>query len=41
MRVLITDGLAKSSVQQLKDSGFEVTEQFYPPEELVKEVAKY
>ncbi len=41
MRVLITDGLAKSAVQQLKDAGFEVTEQFYPLEELIAAIPNF
>ncbi|MDK9699137.1 MAG: D-2-hydroxyacid dehydrogenase [bacterium] len=41
MKVLISDGMAKAAIQDLKDNGFEVTEQFYPPEELVKEIEKY
>lgn len=33
-RILVTDGMAKGSVQVLKDNGYEVVEQFYEPEEL-------
>lgn len=41
MRVLITDGLAKSAIAEIKAAGFDVTEQFYPPEELVKAIADF
>ena len=40
-RVLITDGMDKGAVKQLKDLGFEVTEQFYPEPELIQEIKKY
>ena len=40
-RVLITDGMDKSAVKQLKDLGFEVTEQFYPEPELIQEIKKF
>lgn len=33
-RVLVTDGMAKSGIQVLKDHGYEVVEKFYEPEEL-------
>ncbi|MCX7834576.1 MAG: D-2-hydroxyacid dehydrogenase [bacterium] len=39
MRVLITDGLAKSAVKELQSIGYEVIEQSYTPEELVKAIA--
>ena len=34
MRILITDGMDKSAIAQLKDMGHEIVEQFYAPEEL-------
>jgi len=40
-KILITDGMDKGAVQQLKDFGFEVTEQFYPEPELIQEIKKY
>lgn len=34
VRILVTDGMNKDSVAALRDSGYEVVEQFYEPEEL-------
>ena len=34
MRILITDGMDKSAIAELKNKGHEVVEQFYSPEEL-------
>lgn len=34
MRILVTDGMDKSAVAQLRELGHEVVEQFYSPEEL-------
>lgn len=34
MRILVTDGMDKSGIAQLRDMGHEVVEQFYAPEEL-------
>jgi len=34
MKILVTDGMDKSALELLKKNGHEVTEQFYPPEEL-------
>ena len=34
MRILITDGMDKSAIAELKNKGHEVVEQFYNPEEL-------
>ena len=34
MRILVTDGMDKSALEQLKANGHEVVEQFYPSEEL-------
>jgi D-3-phosphoglycerate dehydrogenase len=38
LRILVTDGMDKGSVQALKDMGHEVTEQFFEPEELKKQL---
>jgi D-3-phosphoglycerate dehydrogenase len=40
-KILISDGMDSSSVAELKKAGFEVTEQFYPEPELIKEIAAY
>ena len=34
MKILITDGIDKSAIAQLKDLGHEIVEQFYPPDQL-------
>lgn len=34
IRVLVTDGMEKSGIEELKAKGFEVVEKFYPAEEL-------
>lgn len=34
VRILITDGMEKSGIEELKAKGFEVVEQFYEPEDL-------
>ena len=34
MRILVTDGMRKSAITQLKDKGYEVVEQFYEPDAL-------
>lgn len=34
MKILVTDGMDKGALAALRDAGFEVTERFYPPEEL-------
>lgn len=34
MRILVTDGMSKSAIAQLRDNGHEVVEQFYAPEAL-------
>ena len=36
MRILITDGMDKSAIAQLREMGHDVVEQFYEPEELGK-----
>jgi D-3-phosphoglycerate dehydrogenase len=38
LRILVTDGMDKGSVQTLKDMGYKVTEQFFEPEELKEQV---
>ena len=40
-KILITDGMDKNAVAQLKQLGHEVTEQFYPEPDLIKEIGKY
>ncbi len=39
--ILITDALAPAAVEHLRKAGAEVTERFFPPDELVKEIGKY
>lgn len=34
MRILVTDGMSQSAIQQLRENGHEVVEQFYEPEAL-------
>ena len=34
MKILVTDGMDKTALEQLKANGHEVVEQFYAPEEL-------
>ena len=34
MRILVTDGMDKTALEQLKANGHEVVERFYKPEEL-------
>ena len=36
MRILVTDGMDKTAMAELKAQGHEVVEQFYEPEELGK-----
>lgn len=38
LRILVTDGMDKGSVQTLKDLGHEVTEQFFEPEDLKEQI---
>lgn len=40
-RILVTDGMEKSAVEKLKNSGFEVVEQFYEPEELKEQLKNF
>jgi D-3-phosphoglycerate dehydrogenase len=41
IRVLATDGMEKAAVEKLKNSGFEVVEKFYEPEELKEQVKNF
>lgn len=41
IRVLATDGMEKAAVLDLKNSGFEVVEQFYEPEELKQQIKNF
>ena len=34
MRILVTDGMSKSAITQLKEKGHDVVEQFYAPDVL-------
>ena len=36
MRILVTDGMDKGAIEQVRAMGHEVVEQFYEPEELGK-----
>ena len=36
MRILVTDGMDKSAMAQLREQGHEVVEQFYEPDQLGK-----
>ncbi len=41
IKILVTDGMDKGSVQTLKDMGHEVVEQFFEPEELKEKVKEF
>ena len=41
IRVLASDGMEKAAVASLRDKGYEVTEQFYQPEELAEKVKEF
>ena len=41
IRVLVTDGMDKNAIEQLKKKGFQVTEQHYGCEELGTAIAQY
>ena len=41
IKILVTDGMDKGAVQTLKDLGNEVTEQFFPPQELKEQVKNF
>lgn len=40
-KILITDGIDKSALEQLKRLGFEITEQHYSEPELIREIRNY
>ncbi|MBU0507373.1 D-2-hydroxyacid dehydrogenase [bacterium] len=40
-KILVTDGMDKTAVAELRKLGHEVVEQFYPEEELIREIAKF
>jgi len=41
LKILVTDGMDKGAVQTLKDTGYDVTEQFFNPEDLKEQVRKF
>jgi D-3-phosphoglycerate dehydrogenase len=41
IRVLATDGIEKKAGERLKSLGYELTEQFFPPEELAEQAKAY
>ena len=41
LKILVTDGMDKGAVCILKDMGYEVTEQFFEPEELKEQAKKF
>jgi len=41
LKILVTDGLDKGAVQTLKDLGYEITEQFFTPEELKVQIQNF
>lgn len=41
IKILITDGMEKTSLQELKDMKFHVVEQYYEKDDLMKEIKKY
>lgn len=41
MKVLISDGIAPEGAEILRNAGIEITEQFFSPEDLIKEIPKY
>jgi len=41
IRILVTDGMEKSAVSALRQRGYEVTEQFYGPDELGKQLQDF
>jgi len=41
IKILVTDGMDKGAVQTLKDTGYDVTEQFFNPEDLKEQVRKF
>ncbi|RPH94274.1 3-phosphoglycerate dehydrogenase [candidate division KSB1 bacterium] len=40
-KILITDGMDKNAIAALKQLGHDVTEQFYPEPDLIKEIGKF
>ncbi len=41
IKILVTDGMDEEAVRTLRDLGYEVTEQFFEPEELKEQVKKF
>lgn len=41
MRILVTDGMAKGALADLRNAGFEVVEQFYEPDQLGKALQEF
>ncbi|MDF2893069.1 MAG: 3-phosphoglycerate dehydrogenase [Clostridia bacterium] len=41
VRILVTDGMEQAAIQDLKNSGFEVVEQFYEVEELKQQIKEF
>jgi len=41
IKILVTDGMDKGAVQTLKDTDYDVTEQFFNPEDLKEQVRKF
>lgn len=41
MRILVTDGMDQGALANLRNTGFEVVEQFYPPEDLGKALQEF
>ena len=41
VRILVTDGMEQAAIQELKNSGFEVVEQFYEVEELKQQIKEF
>ena len=41
IRVLVTDGMEKGAIEELKNKGFEIVEKFYDPELLGDELKKF
>lgn len=41
MRILVTDGMDQGALADLRSAGFDVVEQFYPPEELGKALQEF
>jgi D-3-phosphoglycerate dehydrogenase len=41
LKILVTDGMDKESIQDLKNMGYEVVEQFFEPEELKEQVKNF